>query len=116
MGSELGKIIFELIRIAFILVVFVFFELFLGSFLHLIYSKLVVNIDYGNGYGLMVQAAILILFFVLYKNELQFSGWGWSTWFIGKSRKKLSIKVSKLLIFTSIMLLILPPILSLLFH
>ncbi|PET71776.1 hypothetical protein CN514_05990 [Bacillus sp. AFS001701] len=102
------RIQLEVIRIIFILVFFVIFELFLGSMLHFVYSKFGVNLDNS---GWIVQFAILILFFVIYKNGLQYIGWN-----IKKGRKRLTKKVSKLLISTSMLLLIFPPIINLLFN
>jgi hypothetical protein len=98
------KVLLELIRIVFI---FVFFVGILSSIIKYVYIKLGTNID---TYGWMVLIAILTLFFVLYRNKYQFSGW-----YSGKGRDKLPKKISKLLISSSIVLLILPPILSFLF-
>ncbi|MDR7080705.1 hypothetical protein J2Y03_005796 [Neobacillus niacini] len=95
------KVLLELIRIAFI---FVFFGGILSAFIKYVYSKLGTD---TNTYGWMGLIAILILFLVLYRNKLQFSGW-----YKGKGREKLPKKVSKLLISSSILLLLLPPILS----
>ena len=95
------KVILELIRIVFI---FVFFGGILSFFINYVYSNLGTNTD---TYGWMGGMGILILFFVLYRNKFQFSGW-----YTGKGREKLPKKVSKLLISSSIFLLILPPILS----
>lgn len=95
------KVLLELIRIVFI---FVFFGGILSAFINYVYSKLGTNTETFGWIGFF---AILILFFVLYRNKFQFSGW-----YIGKGREKLQKKVSKLLISISILLLVLPPILS----
>ncbi|HLR59807.1 MAG TPA: hypothetical protein VK094_04990 [Pseudogracilibacillus sp.] len=63
-----------------------------------------------KNYSWLGALAILILLFVLYRNKLQFSGW-----YKGKGRKKLSKKVSVMLISLSIILVIMPVILSSLF-
>ena len=96
------KVLLELITTAFI---FVFFGGILSAFIKYVYSKL--RGTDTNTYGWMGLTAILILFLVLYRNKLQFSGW-----YKGKGREKLPKKVSKLLISSSILLLLLPPILS----
>nr|WP_256522315.1 hypothetical protein [Halobacillus sp. A5] len=54
-------------------------------------------------YSWLGALAILVLYFVLYRNKLQFSGW-----YKGKGRKKLPKTVSITLIFTSIILIIAP--------
>ncbi|TDK54066.1 hypothetical protein E2K98_29795 [Bacillus salipaludis] len=98
------KVLLELIRIVFL---FVFFGGIIGAFINFVYSKFGTNID---TYGWMGLMAILILFFVLYRNKYQFSGW-----YTGKGRVKLSAKVSKVLISISIILMLLPPILNFFF-
>ncbi len=95
------KVLLELVRIAFI---FVFFCGILSVLINYVYSKLGTNTD---TYGWIVLIAILILFFVLYRNKFQFSGW-----YTGKGREKIPKKVSKVLITISILLLLLCPILS----
>ncbi|NHC38407.1 hypothetical protein G6549_00390 [Bacillus sp. MM2020_1] len=95
------KLLLELIRIVFLLV---FIGGIISAFINYVYSKLGTNID---TYGWMGLMAILILLFVLYKNKYQFSGW-----YTGKGREKLSENVSKVLISISIILMLLPPILS----
>lgn len=92
------KTLLELMRIT---VIFVFFYGILGSLLYNLYS----GID-ADKYGWIGYIAILVLFFLLYRNKLQFSGW-----YTGKGRKKLSKWVSKSIVFISILLLLLPPIL-----
>jgi len=57
--------------------------------------------------GWMGITGTVIIFFVLYRNKLQFSGW-----YVGKGREKLPKNISKLLISSSILLLILPLMLS----
>lgn len=95
------KVLLELIRIVFL---FVFIGGILSAFINYVYSKLGTNLD---TYGWMGLIAILILLFVLYRNKYQFSGW-----YTGKGREKLPTKVSKGLISISILLMLLPPILS----
>ncbi len=91
----------ELIRLT---VIFVFFYEILGSLLYYLYSKIGVNTD---KYGWMGYIAILFVFFLLYRNKLQFSGW-----YTGKGGEKLPKWVSKSLISITILLLLLPPFLS----
>lgn len=95
----------ELIRILFIMTIVVGI---LGSIVGYVYLKIGADID---KYGWMTYIAIPILFFVLYRNKLQFSGW-----YKGKGREKLPKIVSQMLIFSSISLLLLPPVLSFLFN
>ena len=90
-GSVLMKVLLELMRLVFI---FVFVGVILWTFINYIYSKLGVNID---NYVWMVHTAILISFFVLYRNKLQLSGW-----YTGKGKEKLPKIVSKLHISSSI--------------
>ncbi|WP_419957454.1 hypothetical protein [Psychrobacillus psychrotolerans] len=70
-----------------------------------------IGIDIDERYGGMPYVSILILFLVLYKNKLQFSGRN-----KGKDREKLPKLISKILIFTAISLLFLPPVLSFFFN
>lgn len=86
------KLQIQLIKIALIFIFFVIYELVIWSFLGFIYSKLGINI--GN-YVWLDHLAIFILFLLIFMYEL------------------LPIKVSKLLIYISILLIILAPILSL---
>lgn len=95
------KVLLEFIRI---IVIFVFFYGIIGSLLYYLYSKIGINTE---KYGWIGFIAILLLFFLLYRNRLQFSGW-----YTGKGREKLPKMISKLLVSVSILLL-LPPILSL---
>jgi len=95
------KVLLELIRIVFILVLF---GGILTFFINYVYAQLGTNTD---TYGWIGGMGILILFFILYRNKLHFSGW-----YTGKGREKLPTKVAKILISSSIFLLISPPILS----
>jgi hypothetical protein len=98
------KVLLELARIAFI---FGIFSGSLGSIINYFYRKLGTD---THIYGWIGFAAIFILFLVLYRNRLQFSGW-----YTGKGREKFSRKVTTLFISGSILLLVLPPLLSYLF-
>lgn len=91
----------ELIRI---IIIFAIVGSILGYLMNYLYVEMDVEIE---KYGLIVFLAIFILFFVLYRNKLQISGW-----YIGEHRDKLSKVMSKILIFSSIGLLILPLVLS----
>ena len=99
------RVLLELIRIIFI---FAFVGSILGYFFENVYLEIGVDTE---KYGWMGFIAILILMFVLYRNKLQFSGW-----YKGKGREKLPKIVSQILIFSSISLLLLPPVLSFLFN
>ncbi|MFO1443846.1 hypothetical protein KDN24_11630 [Bacillus sp. Bva_UNVM-123] len=95
------RVLLELIRI---IVIFVFFYGILGSLLYNVYSKIGITIE---KYGWLGYIAILLLFILLYRNKLQFSGW-----YTGKGREKLPKKVSIILVSISILLLVLPMILN----
>ncbi|MGG7619341.1 hypothetical protein [Bacillus coreaensis] len=94
------RVLLELIRIVLIVG---FIGGILSAFINYVYSKLG-TIDSFGWIGIM---AILILLFVLYRNKYQYSGW-----YTGKGRAKLYENVSKVLISISILLMLLPPILS----
>ncbi|MEK3981309.1 hypothetical protein MKY37_20060 [Psychrobacillus sp. FSL K6-2836] len=97
------RTLLELIRI---IILFAIVGSAIGYFLIYIYLEMGIDTE---KYGLIVFVAIFILFFVLYRNKLQFSGW-----YKGKGREKLPRKVSQILILSSIALLLLPPVLNLL--
>ena len=99
------RILLELLRIIFI---FAIVGSVLGYFLGNVYLEIGVD---TQKYGWIGFIAIFILMFVLYRNRLQFSGW-----YKGQGRKKLPKIVSQTLIFSSISLLFLPPILSFIFN
>ena len=99
------RVFLELIRIIFI---FVIVGGILGYFVENIYLGIGTDTE---RYGWMGFVAILILIVVLYRNKLQFSGW-----YKGKGREKLPKIVSQILIFSSISLLLLPPVLSFFFN
>lgn len=99
------RVLLELIRI---IVIFAIVGGSLGYLLKNAYLE--IGIDTGK-YSWMGFISIFILIFVLYRNKLQFSGW-----YNGKGRNRLPKKVSQILIFSSIILLLLPPILNLLFN
>jgi hypothetical protein len=95
------RLILELLRI---IVIFAFLGSIFGAFLEYVYGTLGVHTD---RYEWMAFLASIILFFVLYRNKLQFSGW-----YKGKEKEKLSERVSNLLITFSILLLLLLPLLN----
>lgn len=99
------RVLLELIRI---IVIFVIIGGIFGSLLDNVYSAIGTD---TKKYGWLGFIAILILFFVLYRNKLQFSGW-----YKGKGRETLPKKVYQILIFSGIVLLLLPPILSFLLN
>lgn len=96
------RVLLELIRI---IVIFVIVGGIFGSLLENVYLSMGTD---TNNYGWIGSIAILILFFVVYRNKLQFIGH-----YQGKGRETLPKKVSQTLIFSAITLLLLPPILSL---
>lgn len=95
------RVLLELLRIIFI---FAVVGSVVGYFLGNLYLEIGIDTE---KYGWMGFIAILLLLFVLYRNKLQFSGW-----YKGEGRKKLPKIVSQTLIFSSIGLLLLPPVLS----
>ncbi|PET58412.1 hypothetical protein CN514_14865 [Bacillus sp. AFS001701] len=99
------KVLLELIRIVFI---FLLLGLILSTLLRNLYLSIGVNLD---KFGWMGPVAIFSLLFVLYRNKLQFSGW-----YTGKTRVKLSKKVTTFLVSVSVLLIISLPILSYLFN
>lgn len=96
-------VIFELLRIV---LIFGFIGGILSAFINYVYSKFG-TIDTFGWIGIL---AILIILFVLYRNKYQYSGW-----YTGNNREKLPKNVSKVLISISILLMLLPPILSYIF-
>lgn len=92
------RILLETIRI-----IVLFF--IIGGFLNELVKE--VYISFGTdmtSYGWIGSVAILIIFTVLYRNKLQFSGW-----YIGKRLPKI---VTHILVSVATLLLFLPPILS----
>lgn len=94
------KILLELIRI---LVIFLVLGSIGGIFLESIYT----SIGTDPKYFWLGYIGIFILIFVLYRNKLQFSGW-----YKEKGMKRLPKVISKTLIISAVILLLLPPILS----
>ncbi len=94
------RVLLELFRILFI---FALAGFFFGAILSALYSKMGIE---QEKYGWLGSIAILLLLFVLYRNKLQFNGW-----YKGSERVKLPKVVSQILIFSSIGLLLLPPVL-----
>jgi len=100
------RVLLEFIRMVFLLIIF---YLIPGNIVAYIYRQLGV-ID-SITYGIMMVISILIIFTVLYRNSMQFSGW-----YKGDVKDKLSKTLTKWLISIALLLLLLPPILSFLFH
>jgi hypothetical protein len=99
------RVILELLRVVFLLLILgVIFTFILGH----LYGW--VGLETGK-FGVIGLLPILIIIFVLYRNILQFSGW-----YKGQGRKKLPKKVTQLLIYISIALILTPPILNLIFN
>ncbi|WP_245988056.1 hypothetical protein [Cohnella lupini] len=93
--------ILELLRI---IVIVALLGGFLGYLIRTIYSEIGINID---KHGWTALFGIFILLFVLYRNKMQFSGW-----YKGKGREKLPRGATQLLLSGSILLILLPVILS----
>lgn len=98
------RVLLELIRIIFL---FAIVGTILGGLLSNIYLEIGINTE---KFGWMGFTSVFILMFVLYRNKWQFSGW-----YKGKGREKLPKRFSQVLIFSSISLLLLPPVLSFIF-
>lgn len=94
------RILLELLRIIII------FGL-LGGLIWAIIGNIYTINEATETYSWLGGIAVLVLLFVLYRNKLQFSGW-----YQGNSRKKLPNNVSLILIFSSILLIILPFVLG----
>lgn len=100
------RILLEFIRMFFLLIIFYFIS---GNIIVRTYQKL--GMKYSNTYGIMMTISILIIFTILYRNKLQFSGW-----YKGNVNDKLTKTLTKWLITFALLLLLSPPILSFLFH
>lgn len=64
----------------------------------------------GNGaekYSWLSVIATFLLIFVMYRNKFQFSGW-----YEGEGKEKLPKKVTQILISSSVVLIVLPPIIA----
>jgi len=95
------KILLEMLRLIFLFAI-------IGGIFGYVLEEVYESIGSHPGkYSWMGFVAILILFFVLYRNKLQFSGW-----YKGVERKKLPNRLSRILISLSVVLILLPPILS----
>ncbi|GGA48936.1 hypothetical protein [Psychrobacillus lasiicapitis] len=98
------RVLLELIRI---ILLFAIVGGILGNFIGYAYLEMGINTE---KHGWMGFTSVFILLVVLYRNKWQFSGW-----YVGKGRVKLPKRVSRILIFSSISLLLLPPVLSFIF-
>jgi len=96
------RTLLELIRIIFLFFIVVGVIFFVKNS---IYLKIGIDAEKYTGIGFI---AAFVLFFVLYRNKLQFSGW-----YNGRGREKLPKKLSQILILSAIFLLFLPPVLIL---
>ncbi|NOU96204.1 hypothetical protein GC093_23690 [Paenibacillus sp. LMG 31456] len=88
---------------------FILLLIFVGlsvSLLGYSYSFLGFNLN-NIHYGWLAWIAIICLFFVLYRNKLQYSGW-----YIGKRRERLSKTTTLILVASSILLMIITPLLN----
>lgn len=95
------RILMELIRIILIFIV-------LGGIASYLLSSIYEIIGgTSQSYDWMGFGGVFILLFVLYRNRLQFSGW-----YEGEGRNRLSRKVTRILVLSAAVLLILPAVLS----
>jgi len=99
------RTLLELIRI---ILLFAIVGSIMFYFLNYIYLEMGIATE---KFGLIVFTAIFIVYFILYRNKLQFSGW-----YKGQGREKLPRKVSQILILSAIVLILIPPVLNLLFR
>ncbi len=97
------RMILELFRI---IAIFFILGAMLGGLVKLVYASLGINVDETLG-AWFVGPAILILLFVLYRNNLQFSGF-----YKGEGKVKLPRKVSVFLISCSMIMLVIAPFLN----
>ncbi|SHS10965.1 Uncharacterised protein [Mycobacteroides abscessus subsp. abscessus] len=95
------RILLELVRI---ILLFGFLGSLFWTLFSLIHEYLEINLANKEW---MLFLSIFILFFVLYRNRWQFSGW-----YNGKGREKLPKKVTNVLVFCACLLLILVPFLN----
>ncbi len=95
------NIILELLRAFFIVIL-------LGGIGATILNSIYLKIGVADSYSWSGTLAILLLIFLLYRNNLQFSGW-----YKGKGRNRLSSWLTFWIIIASIILIILPFVLNL---
>jgi len=103
---DLTRLLLEFIRMFFLLIIF---YLISGNIVVYIYKKL--GVEFSITYGIMMVISLLIIFTILYRNKWQFSGW-----YKGDIKDKLSKTLTKWLISIALLLLLLPPLLSFVFH
>lgn len=95
-------LLLEILRIILLLIFVGFFVTLLGN------SYSVLGFKLNNiHYAWLAWIAIISLFFVLYRNKLQYSGW-----YIGKRRERLSKTTTLILVASSILLMIIAPLLN----
>ncbi|MGG2027794.1 hypothetical protein AB1282_19030 [Gottfriedia sp. S16(2024)] len=100
-SASMGLIL-ELIRI---IVIFGVLGALFSTVLSVVYTEIGVNLSNSGWWS---SFGILILIFVLYRNKFQFSGW-----YNGKGKEKLTNKVTGLLVYCSIVLMLLPGLIEL---
>lgn len=103
---DLTSLLLEYIRMFFLLIIF---YLISGNIVVYIYRRL--GTEVSIIYGIMMVISILIIFTILYRNKWQFNGW-----YKGDVKDKLSKTLTKWLISIAVLLLLLPPLLSFIFH
>jgi len=92
----------EFIRMIILAILFIFIA---GQVLLFIYTKLGVNVHVFGWIGII---GLYLVFFIIYRNYLQFRGW-----YTGKERKRLSGRYTRLIGYISIILVLFPIVLQL---
>lgn len=95
------RIILEILRAMFIMIILL---AIFGTLLENLYLSI------GNGADKYIRISYIATFFiifVLYRNKFQLSGW-----YEGKGQEKLPKKVTQILIISSVILILLPPIIA----
>lgn len=98
------RTVLELLRILALLVIFGVIAAVLTESIYAVNESVA-------AYAWLSGIALLLLFFVAYRNIFQFSGW-----YKGEQRKKLSKKVTTVLVSISMVLLIVPFVLGTVLH
>jgi hypothetical protein len=98
------RVLLELLRIVIIFTV-------LGGLAWEVVQSIYTSNETTKAYQWLGGVAIYMLLFVLYRNKLQFNGW-----YIGNGRKKLPSVVTTTLVWSSIILIVSPFVIRLVFH
>lgn len=98
------RTVLELLRILVLLVIF-------GAVASLLTERIYKVNEAVAAYAWISGLALLVLFFVVYRNALQFTGW-----YKGEQRNKLPKKVTAILVSISLILLFVPFVLGTVLH